>query len=172
MRWRMIRPVGRLPGDFLVDQLPHLLGRGDGGVVGFEANRSRLQFADQFGRIVQQRALGDDHPRALHFFARLLGVAAVGEEDAAAGEKQQQPVAAGVAAKVAQVRRMGDNEAVEVLLAISAARTFFSRERWSIESVVPRVVVSCLRNRLELGQFASYPASACWRGRMGWPLLR
>ena len=98
-------------------------------------------------------------PRASDLRARLLGITAVGEESRAssepgvpsarrlcarwAGEEEQQPAAAGVTAEVAQVRRMGDQEAVEVLAV-----------QGLLELLLPRSVVH-IRNKA--GAFGSGP---------------
>src|SRR5271157_4449889 len=92
------QPRGWFPFDLLVHQLPHLPGCSDRCVIGLEADHGSIQLAEELGSVVEQRALGNGHARALDLPARLLGVAAIGEEDATSGEKQQQPVAAGVTA--------------------------------------------------------------------------
>ncbi len=100
------------------------------------------KFAQRRSRVFDQRSLGDHDARALDLFARLQGVASVGEECLASVEKQQQSVAAGVAAQVAQVRGMGDDEAVETfclegLAGISsAAPNNPSKELYSRDSAI------------------------------------
>src|SRR5271157_5719301 len=89
---------GRFPLDPFMHQLPHLPGCGDRGVIGLETDHGSIQLAEELGSVVEQRALGYGHARPLDLLARLLGVAAIGEEDATSGQKQQQTVAAGVTA--------------------------------------------------------------------------
>src|SRR5208337_1075397 len=119
---------GGFPLDSLVHQLPHLLGCVDGGVISLETEGTGIQFGHQLGSASQERPFGDDHTCAFDLFARLLDIAAIGKEDAPSGEKQQQPIAAGVTAQVTQVRRMRHHEAIELLLDQSSFELFQSRD--------------------------------------------
>ncbi len=112
----MIRPVVAFQAMRSTRKPAHLLGSDDGGVIRFECDRGCLHLVDKLDGVLQQWALGNDYSRSLDLFARLLRVSAIGEEDAPAGEKQQQPIAAGITAQVTQVSGMRYDEAIEMLL--------------------------------------------------------
>ena len=101
-----------LPGDFLLADFAQLFCCGNGGVIGFVANAYRLPVADEVAGRLDQRALGDDDSRTHYLRRGLLGVTPIGEKDRPPAEEEQQAVAARVAAEIAQVRRVGDDESV------------------------------------------------------------
>ena len=116
MRCRMISPGRRLPLDAPMHQFLHLRRGRHRGQVRLKPNRRRTQLANDFRRLCQQRPPGNHDSRALHFLARLLRVAPIGEEHPPPSQEQQQPVAACVSAQVAQVRGMRHHKPVKLFV--------------------------------------------------------